>query len=166
VLEPSAALPAPIDRGRTQAIVTLREPEDRASVARLVKSFFEAWQDASLDALLALLSPDAGPLEGRSHGRSALAELWRQRLQAHDYSRLLGVELVRPERIERWTWDDLEAPLAPARPADMQPGEVYVRVPIEVTHVGGERLFGDVAVMVLRRGGRGLRIASYGELEP
>ncbi|HXX67306.1 MAG TPA: hypothetical protein VEK07_09000 [Polyangiaceae bacterium] len=166
MLEPSAALPAPIERGGTQTIMSLREPEDRASVAQLVQAFFEAWQDASLDALLALLAPDAGPLEGRSRGRGALAELWRQRLQAHEYSRLLGVELVRPERIARWTWDQLEAPLAPARPVDMQPGEVYVRVPIEATHIGGERLFGDVAVMVLRRVGGGLRIASYGELEP
>lgn len=166
MLEPPAARPVPIDRASTRTIVSLREPEDRASVVQLVKSFFEAWEGASLDALLALLAPDAGPLEGRSRGRVALAELWRQRLQAHDYSRLLGVELVRPERIERWTWDELDAPLAPARPADMRPGEVYVRVPIEVTHVGGERFFGDVAVIVLRRAGSGLRIASYGELEP
>lgn len=144
----------------------LREPADRSAVAQLVQAFFEAWEGGSLDSLVGLLAPDAGPLEGRSRGRTALAEQWRQRLQAHDYARLQGVELVRPERIERWTWDELDAPLAPARPIDMQPGEVYVRVPIEVTHVGGERLFGDVAVFVLRRSSGELRIASYGELEP
>lgn len=149
-----------------RAVVSLREPPDRGSVANLVQSFFDAWQGASLDSLVAFLASDAGPLEARSRGRAALAELWRQRLQAHDYARLLGVELVRPERIERWTWDELDTPQAPPRPPDMQPGEIYVRVPIEVTHVGGERLFGDVAVLLLRRAGGELRIASYGELEP
>lgn len=160
-LEPPAALPKPVERAAARGVVSLREPVDRAAVARLVQSFFDAWQGASLNALVALLTSDAAPIDGRG----ALPDLWRQRLQAHDYGRLAGLELFRAERIERWTWDELDAPFAPARPVEMQPDEVYVRVPVEVTHVGGERLFGDVAVLVLRREGGELRIASYGELE-
>jgi hypothetical protein len=47
----------------------------------------------------------------------------------------------------------------------MRPGEILVRAPIDRTHVAGERLFGDVFVLVLRREDGELRIAAYGEME-
>jgi hypothetical protein len=124
-----------------------------------------AWQRGSLEALVALLTLDAGPMGARARGRGPLVEGWRQRLRAHEYARTAGLELVRPERIERWTWDELGAPGAPARPADMRPDELYVRVPVEVTQIAGEKLFDEVIVLELRREEGRYKIAAYGEAE-
>jgi len=112
-----------------------------------------------------LLAADAEPIDGRARGRGALAEAWRQRLQAHEYGHLAGLELVRRERIQRWDYDELDTRNAPARPPEMRPGDVYVRVPVEFTHAAGERLFGDVILMVLRPERGKLKIAAYGETD-
>ena len=165
VLEPPAALPVPVARAEARGIVSLRQPLASDAVADLVQSFVDAWQRESLDALTAMLASDAGPIDGRIRGRGALIEAWRQRMHAHEYGRLANVELVRPERIARWDRDELGAPDAPARPADIRPGEIYVRAPLEATRVAGEKLFGDVLVMVLRPEGGKLKIAAYGEVD-
>jgi hypothetical protein len=94
-----------------------------------------------------------------------LIESWRQRLRAHPYGRLAGVELVRPERVERWESDDLGSPDAPPRPPDMRPGELYVRVPLEASRMAGERFFGDVIVLLVRREEGRYKIAAYGEAD-
>jgi len=165
VLEPPAALPVPTTRAVARGVVSLREPVASDAIADLVEAFVDAWERESLDALVALLAPDAGPLESRARGRSALIDAWRQRLHAHEYGRLAGVELVRRERIARWNWGELGAPGAPARPPDMRPDEVYVRLPLEQTRVAGETLFGDSMVMVLRHVEGRLAIAAYGEAD-
>lgn len=165
VLEPPTALPAPVSRADARGVVSLRQPLPSDAVVDLVQAFVDAWQRASLDALAAMLTSDAGPIDGRIRGRGALVEAWRQRLRAHEYARLANVEMVRPERIARWDQDDLGAPDAPARPTDMHPGEIYVRAPLEVTRVAGERLFGDVMVMVLRAEEGKLKIVAYGEVD-
>jgi len=163
VLEPLPLSPPPVARGSARGVLALREPTGEDAVVELLRSFLEGWQHESLDALLALVAPDAGLLEGADHGHAALVDSWRQRLRAHDYGRLDGSDLVRPERIERWEWDELGMSQTPARPASMRPGDVFVRAPLEVTRVGGERVFGDVVVMILKRQNGHLRIAAYGE---
>ncbi len=160
-----AALPVATDRAEARGVVALREPIGTNAIRAVVAAVAEAWQRESPEALGDLLTPDAGPIEGRSRGSAALVEGWRQRLHAHEYGRLAGVELVRLERIERYDWDDLSAPGAPPRPLEMRRDEVYVRVPIEVTHVGGERLFGDLIVLLLRREERRYKVAAYGEVD-
>jgi hypothetical protein len=165
VLEPPTALPTPVSRADARGVVSLRQPLAGDAVVDLVQSFVDAWQRESLDALAAMLASDAGPIDGRIRGRGALVEAWRQRLHAHEYARLANSEVVRPERIARWDRDDLGAPDAPAPPPDMRPGEIYVRAPLEVTRVAGERLFGDVMVMVLRAEDGKLKIAAYGEVD-
>ena len=119
----------------------------------------------SLEALLGLATADAGLIDGPDHGHAALVESWRQRLRAHDYGRLAGAEIVLPERIERWEWDELGTPPRPRDPTGMRPGEILVRAPLEVTRVAGERVFGDVLLMVLRRQDGSLRIAGYSEVD-
>jgi hypothetical protein len=163
VLEPTPSLPRPETRASARGVVSLREPLGGARVVDLVQSFVAAWQRGSLDALSALLTPDAGPIEARAKGKAGLVEGWRQRMHAHEYARLAGMELVRSERIERWDRDDLGAPRAPKHLQEMLPGEVYVRVPLEVTTVAGEKLFDDVIVMILRPDDGKFRIAAYGE---
>ncbi len=61
------------------------------------------------------------------------------------------------------TSDALGVAGAPARPADMRPDEVYVRVPIETTHLGSEKLFEEVIVLVLRRDDGRYKVSAYGE---
>jgi hypothetical protein len=163
VLDPPPLAPPAAARAHAHGVVSLREPAGDDAVVNLLESFLDAWQRESLDGLLALTASDAGLLDGADHGHAALIESWRQRLRAHDYGRLDGADLLRPERVERWEWDDLTAPQSPPRPPPMHPGDVLVRAPLEVTRVGGERVFGDVVVMVLRRQSGRLRIAAYGE---
>lgn len=165
VLEPLPALPRPAARADAHGIVSLREPLGAGKVADVVQAFVAAWQRESLDAMVVLLTPDAGPVEGRARGRAGLVEGWRQRLHAHEYARLAGMELVRSERIQRWDRDELGAPGAPKALPEMLPGEVYVRVPLEVTTVAGEKLFDDVLVMILRPDDGNYRIAAYGEMD-
>jgi hypothetical protein len=165
VVEPPPAMPSAVSRADARGVVALREPLAGDAVGNLVSALVDAWQRESLEALTALLTADAGPIEARARGRNTLVESWRQRLHAHPYGRLAGVELVRPERIERWEAEDLTAADAPARPPDMRPGELYVRVPLEVSRVAGEKFFGDVIVMLVRREDGKYRIAAYGEID-
>jgi hypothetical protein len=125
----------------------------------------DAWQRESLDQLVLLLTSDAGPMDARSRGKAVLVETWRERLHAHEYRRLAGMSLVRVERIERYGWGDLSAPDAPARPPDMHADELLVRVPLEVTRIAGERLFGDMILLLLRREEGKYKVAAYGETD-
>jgi hypothetical protein len=163
VLEPPAAIPVPAGVASAGGVVALREPLPADAVTALVESFVDAWSREALDALVALLASDAGPLEARGRGKSVLVEGWRQRLHTHEYERLAGVEVVRPERIQSWSWDDLGA--AAAGRTDVRPGELLVRAPVEVATVGGDRLFGDVLTMVLRLEDGKYKIVAYSETE-
>ncbi len=163
VLEPRFALPNPATRAEARGVVSLRAPLTAEAVLAVVQSLLAAWQRASLESLVALLASDAVPMEAPGRGRPELIESFRQRLQAHDYARLAGVELVHSERVEHWDWDELGPRDTPARPPDMQRDETYVRVPMEVTHESGETLFGDTILLVLRLEAGRLVIASYAE---
>jgi hypothetical protein len=146
-----------------RGVVTLRVPVNDEAVVALVQTLIDAWQRESLESLVGLLTPDAQNLEAHGHGGTSLPDGWRLRLQTHEYRRLAGIELVRPARIRRWDYDDLGAKGAPPRPPEMRPGDLLVRVPVEVTHVAGEKLFGDLMTIVLRPEGPKLRVAAYGE---
>jgi hypothetical protein len=165
VLEPSPALPSVAARGPSGGVLALRVPMGSDAVADVVRLFIDAWQRESIDALASLLTPDAGPIEARGRGSRALVEGWRQRLRAHGYARLAGVEVVRPDRIERWEAEELGVSGAPARPPDMRPGELLVRAAVEVPVVSGERLFGDQIVMIVRPDEGRIKIAAYGETD-
>ncbi len=163
MLEPPPAIPAPAARAPARGVVALREPLAPDAVRDVVLDLAAAWQRASLEGLVSLLTADAGPLGARARGRGPLVEGWRQRLHAHEYARAAGLELVRPERVLQWSYDELGVPGAPSRPAEMRPDELYVRVPMEVTQVAGDRLFDDVLVLLLRREEGRYRIAAYAE---
>ncbi|HEY1695637.1 MAG TPA: hypothetical protein VGG39_25895 [Polyangiaceae bacterium] len=165
VVEPPPAIPAPVAHADARGVVSLREPLGGDALRDVVEQLADAWQRGSLEALVALLTSDAGTLDGRTRGRGPLVEGWRQRLHAHEYARLAGTELFRLDRVERWTWDELGASDAPARPSAMRPDEIYVRIPVEVTHIANEKVFDDVVVMVLRLEEGKYKIAGYGEQE-
>lgn len=165
VVEPPAALPVAAVHAEARGVVALREPLAGDALRETVLQVAAAWQLGSLEALVALLTNDAGAIEARARGRGPLVEGWRQRLRAHEYVRLAGVELVRPERIERWSWDELGASDAPARPADMRPDEVYVRAPLEVTRLANEKVFDEVMVLLVRLEDGRYKVSAYGEIE-
>jgi hypothetical protein len=163
VLEPPTAMPSASARAEARGVVALRQPIPVEAVNEVVRALVDAWAHESLDGLFALLTQDAGPLDARARGRAALMEGWRQRLRAREYKKLEGLELYRPDRIERYLYEDLGGPDEPSRPADMRPDDVYVRVPLEVSQLGGERYFEGVLVLLLRLDQGHLKIAGYGE---
>ena len=165
VVEPPAAMPTVTARAPARGVVALREPLAGDAVQAVMQQVTDAWQQGSLEALVGVLTSDAGPIEARGRGRGPLIESWRQRLHAHEYTRLAGLDLIRPERVERWTWDELGASDGPARPADMRPDELYVRAPVEVTHLGNEKVFEDVIVLLLRPEDGRYKVSAYGEVE-
>jgi hypothetical protein len=165
VVEPPAALPGARVHAEARGVIALREPLAGDALRETVLQVADAWQHGSLEALVALLTNDAGAIDARGRGRGALVEGWRQRLRAHEYARLAGVELVRPERIERWSYDELGASDAPSRPADMKPGEIYVRVPLEVTRLANEKVFDDVLVLLVRLEDGRYKVSAYGEID-
>jgi len=152
-------------RATARGVIALREPMAEDAVRAVMEQMAGAWQLGSLEGLLALLTADAGPIDARAQGRGPLVEGWRQRLHAHEYARLAGVDLVRPERAERWTWDELGGFDGPARPADMRPDELYVRAPLEVTYIANEKVFGDEMVLLLRPEDGRYKVSAYGEID-
>jgi hypothetical protein len=158
VLDPEPELPQAGVRTEASGVVVLRERVRRAVVVDVVERLLDALRvDPPRDALRAVLALYT------SDGRSASEESWRQRLQSHDFTRLVGFELVRPESIEFWEYDELGAGDGPTRPPEMQLGDVLVRAPFELTYSGGEQLFEEALVMILRREEGALRIAVYRE---
>ncbi len=158
VLEPAATLPAPVERSDTDVpLVALHEPLDDRALGALVRRYFHAWEREDLEALGRLLSPDA-TLLGHSGGRPI--ETFRARLRRYEYQRIAGLEPARLDRLERHRYADLEAR---QRPREMREGDVLVRVPVLVARVGGDPLFGDTLVLLVRREDEGLRVAGVGE---
>jgi len=162
VLEPPPALPPASDRAAATGIVALREPLADKDVEEIVRAYVRGFEREDLDALVRLLAQEAAPL-GRAGGRSQLVELWRTRMRNFEYQKLAGTEIARVSQIERHTWETLGAPGSPGRPAEMRPGDVYVRVPIATPRVGSEQLFGDILVLLLRREDGRLKIAGQAD---
>jgi len=157
-------MPATVTVADARGVIALRASLSADAIRDCVAALLDAWQRASLDALSGLLAEGAGPIEARARGPGALVEAWRQRLRAHEYRRLEGLDLVRLDRVEHYAFSELGGPDSPARPADMHPDEIYVRVPLEVTQVAGEKLFEPTIVLLVRAEHAAARIVAYGEV--
>jgi hypothetical protein len=163
VVEPPPAIPSAVERAEARGVVALSAPVDEDKIRALVLSVSDAWKRGSLDGLRDLLTPDAVDIDSSKGGRPALLDRWKERLGALSTDRLPGGSLYALDRLARWTYDDLSDGGAPPRPASMRRGDVYVRVPFHATHLGPDRVFGDVLVLVIRREGGRLLVAGYGE---
>jgi hypothetical protein len=169
VIESPSALPSPSTHAEARGVVTLRPALEPDAIETLVERWLAAWEHESIDGLAALLTDDAEPLDGTGHGRAGLLEAFRQRFQAHDYTRLAGQPVMRTDRIARWEYDELDAgdaagAIGPAVSA-VHPGETLVRVPIDVTREAGDKLFGDALLFVVRREDGKLAVTAYGEID-
>lgn len=163
VVEPPPAIPSAVAQADARGVVALYGALTTGEIRDCVEALMAAWQEGSADALSALLTGDAGPMQNRRRGPGALIEGWRQRLRARDYRRLEGLELVRLDRVEHYSWGELGVDGAPARPPDMRADETLVRVPLEVTQVAGEKYFEGTIVLLVRAEQGRARIAAYDE---
>ncbi len=162
VLEPEPALPSPVDRAPATGVVALREPISDKDVEDVVRAYVGAFEREDIDGLVQLITDDAGPLD-RAGGRTQLIEIWKTKFKNFEYQKLSGAEVALLSRAEKHVYETLGLPGAPSRPAEMRPGDLYVRVPIATPRVGNEQLFGDVLVLMLRRERGRLRIAGQAD---
>lgn len=163
VVERSAALPAPVDRAPARGIVALREPLADKDVEDVVRAYIRAFEREDVRALEELLAQDAAPLGRSGLGRIQLVDVWRAKIKNFEYQKLAGMEVARLSQIEKHTYDTMGTLGAPARPPEMRPGDIYVRVPIATPRIGQEQLFGDVLVLLLRRENGQLKIAGQAD---
>lgn len=149
-IDPISELPSPATRGSTEAtLVVLSAPRELSAIRETVQRFFRAVVSetpADLDALLAdqaWLDASSGRLPARNAFRSRFAQL--------DFSGLRGVMLYRERDMQVYRASDARA-LSTARtvPDDLRADEVFVRVPLAVSHAGKLRLFSDEVTLTLR----------------
>jgi hypothetical protein len=162
-LEPPAAMPSVSDRAEARGVVALREPLADKDVDDVVRAYIRAFEREDEQALVQLLAQEAVSLGRQGTSRPQLLEIWRTKMKSFEYQRLAGLEVARISQLERHTYETLGTPGAPARPAEMRPGDLYVRVPIATPRLGSEQLFGDVLVLLLRREDGRLKIAGQAD---
>lgn len=158
VLERPLTIPEAEERGKTEAaLLSLREPFESKALVDLVKSYFRAWEREDVDGLSRMLTSDAVLLRRPS---ANLVESFRTRMRTYEYQRIAGLEVARFDRLERHSFEDLTPAL---RPPEMREGDSLVRVPILVSRVAGDPLFGEALVLLVRREEGAIRIAGLAE---
>ncbi len=160
------ALPSPADSATTDsALVSLREPASLEGALEIVRAFFHAVRHGDMPALRQTLWPDASfaPL-GAAGGPPADAQ-WDRRLRKFDYRILSGSTLFLDSSVEVYRYDDFDHLVGdrPSRPALMTRNDVLVRVPIDTTRIGVDRVFGDEMQFVVRQVDRTFRIQAIFE---
>ena len=156
-------MPAVSDRAEARGVVALREPLADKDVEDVVRAYLRAFEREDEQALVQLLAAEASSLGRQGTTRQQLIDVWRTKLKSFEYQRLAGLEVARISQLERHTYETLGVPGAPARPPEMRPGDLYVRVPIATPRVGSEQLFGDTLVLLLRREDGQLKIAGQAD---
>lgn len=162
-LEPPPAMPPPSDRAEARGVVALREPLADEEVEDVVRAYLRAFEREDERALLHLLAAEASSLGRQGSSRQPLIDVWRLKMKSFEYQQIAGLEVARVSQLERHTYETLGGPGAPARPDEMRPGDLYVRVPIATPRIGSEQLFGDVLVLLLRREDDRLKIAGQAD---
>lgn len=156
-------MPTASDRAEARGVIALREPLADKDVEDVVRAYVRAFEREDDQALLQLLAEEAVSLGRAGSDRQQLIEAWRMKMRSFEYQRLAGLEIARTSQLERYTYETLGTPGALARPAEMRPGDLYVRVPIATPRVGSDPLFGDVLVLLLRREDGQLKIAGQAD---
>ena len=158
VLERPLTVPDAEERGKTEAsLLALREPFEARQIVELVKTYFRAWEHEDVDGLTQLLTADAVML--RRPGTS-IVDTFRTRIRTYEYQRIAGMEVARFDRLERFGFGDVGAS---QRPPEMREGDLLVRVPVLVSRVAGDPLFGEGLVLLVRREEGAVRIAGLAE---
>jgi hypothetical protein len=149
----------------SDSVVTLRTPLGVEAARTAVRSFFRAVAQEDLNALGALLGPQAmvqdvspGPSGQAGTGRTREAlSFWGQRFRQHEYGLLASQVIYRDAEVETYRKDEVEALPAAVRQATaaalggLGEGDLVLRVPIVTRSVKSERLLGAELCFWLRR---------------
>lgn len=155
-LEPPPAYPRAVDRAEARGVVALRAPVGDEDVDELVRAYVDAFERGDERALARLVGDDGVVLGRPGTTRQHLLETWREKLRGR--ARSPGARPASLGPIERHTYETMDPSGAP-RPAEMRPGDLYVRVPL-ASRVDG---LGDVLVLLLRRQDGALRIVGQAD---
>lgn len=163
LLEPSPAVPTPVERAQARGVVALKPPLSIEDVRTIVKQLMRGFENEQFDIINQLLLPDA--TDFFTHVTlPQIQQRLRERFQKLEYQKMRGVEVAHLERAELREYDDLPPAGPRSRPPEMNPGDILVRIPMTAPLSNGERLFDDVLVLMLRRDPKSqLKIASMGE---
>jgi hypothetical protein len=147
-MDPQPALPAPVERAPAAGVVSLRAPVGEAAILALVEQLLSAFRSHDATVLDAVLSRSVRLLDTHGSGTPSVVrdELSRRVVGFKN----AGVSQVHVDAIDRFTYADLGQPGTLPRPAEMRVGDVLVRVHLAMPHPGGERLLGDVIVLLIR----------------
>lgn len=168
-LPDGVALDVPLELPPTRTFATggsvavLRQPVDSAAIASVLTRFFDAMVAEDAAALTQVLDASATYRSRGGGGQSKLLEVLRARMRSMDYGRLAGAEFARIDALERR--DSVREPeRGESASALADDGELELRVPISTARFSGERLFGEIAVFVVRpERDRGVVIVGYSD---
>ena len=142
------ALPVPALRANAEGVIALKEGAGDAAIRSAVSAFFDAFAAHDVEALDRSLSRGARHLD--AHGGSSFQVLVDELLRRLRLFEANGIDAIRVDHIDRFFYRDLGEGGARPRPSDMRPEDILVRAHILVPRPGGELLFGDVVVLLLR----------------
>ncbi len=153
-LDPLPAPTSPVARGEAPSPwpVALLPPPPVEAALGVLRRVLDALTLENLAVIQPLLAARGSWVNPQSNSSSPLPVHFRERVRRLDYEQLAGFPLLRESDAEVYTSEDLEASLPgrPRRPADMQPGDVLLRVRVLTPRLGAERLFGDELLVMLR----------------
>lgn len=167
LVDPQPAVPGSRVRAPALGVVTLEPPVGNDALFGVVNKVFDAFARRNPSSLNELFVPgEIVQLDSR-HTRGEIMQDWESRNRSMDYTALRGLDVVRIERMERFEYEDLSPVTSPARPEDMEPGDILVRLPVAapLDPRNGQPLFKNVMVLVIRPIDRVLHIAGVGELD-
>jgi ketosteroid isomerase-like protein len=160
----------PATRERAEAAdgaVTLRTPLGVEAARATVRTFFRAIAQEDLNALGAVLSPQAmvqdlsggaAGVAGPGRTREAI-NFWGQRFRQHEYGLLASQVIYRDADVETYRAGEADAlPNAVRQAAStalgtLAEGDLVLRVPVVTHSIGSERLLGTELCFWLRRSG-------------
>lgn len=170
-VDPVPILPRPTDRALSgDGVVTLRAPVPREAIAALVRRWFEAFHARDASALEADLDETIVDLRSgyeTNKPRSTFLQYdLGPRMKSAPFDQVDVDSMYRPQDVEVWAREELGLAGRPARPDSMQADDLLVRIPVAMTRLGSDVLFGDEVKLLLRRDGSKYRIRGYYEIVP
>jgi hypothetical protein len=162
------ALPVPVERASAAGVVALKEGVADSTVRAAAIGFFDAFAAHDVEALDRSMSRGARHLD--AHGGSSFQVLMDELVRRLRLFEATHTDAVQVDRIDRFAYDDLDERGPHPRPSDMRPGDILVRAHLLLPHPGGERLLGDIVVLLLRweddpnpSGQKNLKVAAFDE---
>lgn len=163
LLEPSPAVPTPVEHADARGVVALKLPLSIEDVRAVVKNLMRGYENEQIDVINQLLLPDVVDPVKHWNLAQILQEI-RSRFQHLEFQKMRGMEVAHLEKAELREYDDLVTTGPRSRPPEMTPGDILVRIPMTAPLSNGERLFDDTLILILRRDPKGqLKIAAMGE---